>query len=92
MAAGDAGQATPGKVRVAPYLRLEAHAHLANVVQCGEEGQPCCRGVVQGVQPSGAGQLPADCRLGQQRLETGANVSQVMLQQVDALGVAVARL
>ena len=74
-----------GKVLVPPNPGLEAHVDLANVVQGGEQGQPRRRGIVQGVQTPGTGQPLPDGWLGQQSLEAGAHIGQVVLQQVDAL-------
>ena len=73
------------EVLVAPDAGLEADVDLAYIVQGGEEGQPRRRRVVQGVQTAGSGQPLPDVGLGQQRLETGANVGQVVFQQMDAL-------
>ena len=50
----------------------------------GEECQPRRRRVVHGVHAAGAGQPLPDGGLGQQRLEAGTNIGQVVLQQVDA--------
>ena len=84
--AGPARSALPGeKVLVAPDAGLEADVDLAYVVQGGEEGQPRHRRVIQRVQATGACQPLPDVGLGQQRLEAGPNIGQVMLQQVDAL-------
>ena len=73
-----------GKVLVAPDAGLEADVDLACVVQGGEEGQPRRRRVVQRVHAAAAGQPLPDVGLGQQRLEAGPNIGQVMLQQVNA--------
>ena len=73
------------KVFITPNRGLEAHIYLSDVMQGCEDGQTRCGCVVDTVLIPGAGQPVPDGLLGQQRLEAGANIGQVVLEQVNAL-------
>ena len=89
--AGVARPAPVGMVVAGPHPRLEADVDLADVVDRGEQRQARRRLVVERGEAAAPGQAPPDGRLRQQRLEAGAHVGRVVLEQVDLLrpGLAV---
>ena len=80
-----------GRVLRAPYLRLESHACLADVVQRGERRKSRDCHLIQFFQAAATRQAPSDCRLSEQFLKAGPNIGQMVLQQVDASAILTIR-
>ena len=80
------------KIVVAPNLSLKSGIHLANVVQCRKDTQPRSRRAIKVFPAGGVRQSLPDDGLSQQCLKARGHICQMVLQQVDAVGVIAVRL
>ena len=86
------GLALTLKILLAPYPRLEADIRLADVVQRGENAEARRSCLVDVIHFCRVSETPAYGRLKQESLEARADISEVVLQQVNAARVLSVRL